>query len=119
MATKAKAANLCLFSGKPVRGRKARFLPGYDAKMKSLLLKVSRGQEKIAAVPKAALDALKTDGLLGFRYKDGQIVAPKGTPKLKVVKGAGKTKITKGAKKAKRVRNIQPEDEPSTEIKTA
>lgn len=66
----------CLFSGKPTIKPKAKFLPGYDAKMKSLLLKIFRGEEgvSVADIPPQAVPFLKNKaGLVGFRLKNNKL----------------------------------------------
>lgn len=59
---------VCLFSGQPTSSKRSRFLPGHDAKLKSLLLNVVRGEAKVSDIPKPALRILK-DGetLVGFK----------------------------------------------------
>lgn len=65
---KAKAAGgTCLFSGEPTLGKKSRFLPGYDAKLKSVLLKVMGGEAKMSDIPSAARKALVEGPVVGFR----------------------------------------------------
>ena len=64
----AKPVGTCLFSGLPTGSAKSRFLPGHDAKLKSLLLKVTRGDAKLSTVPAPALKILRTgEPLVGFQ----------------------------------------------------
>jgi len=99
-----KRAGVCLFSGEPTSG--GNFRPGYDAKMKSLLLSVVRGDKKLSDIPPAALPFLKrTEGLVGFRLNGKALevignfsAAPKKAPKIKT-KDTAKASI-KASKKA-------------------
>jgi hypothetical protein len=66
-----KIRGVCLFSGSPTKGKKSRFLPGNDAKLKSVLIKVHGDSAPMGAIPRTALDALKSPGgILGFKITD-------------------------------------------------
>jgi hypothetical protein len=63
----------CLFSGKPTASARSRFLPGNDAKLKGVLIRVFRGEEAISAIPKAAVPVLRDTGLVGFKLKGDKL----------------------------------------------
>lgn len=75
-APAAKEGGVCLFSGEPTSSKRSRFRPGYDAKLKSLLLNVVRGDAKMSEIPKPALRVLK-DGetLVGFKLAGDTVKA--------------------------------------------
>lgn len=65
---------ICLLCGKKTKKPTSRFLPGNDAKMKSLLLKITRGEEKTDSLRPEAKEALRTrHGLLGFKLRKGKL----------------------------------------------
>ncbi len=101
----------CLFSGKPTKTAKARFLPGYDAKMKSLLLNIMRGNAEMGDIRSDALPFLKSpEGLVGFRLVGGKLEV---TGKFKVAqpraskKAAAKAAPVKAVKTTKKVKKVK------------
>lgn len=112
----------CLFSGKPTKTAKARFLPGYDAKMKSLLLNIMRGNAKMDEIRSDALPFLKSpEGLVGFRLVGGKLevvgnfkVAEAKAPKAKKAKAA-EAAPAKKTKKVKKVKKVKAAAAPAVE----
>jgi hypothetical protein len=64
----------CLFSGKSTKSPKAMFLPGHDAKLKSVLLKVMKDEAKMSDIPAAARAVLKERALVGFRITEAGVI---------------------------------------------
>ncbi len=65
---------VCLYSGKKTAKPTSRFLPGNDARLKSLLIKVLAGKASLSSVPDRAQDILRSrEGLLGFRIRKGKL----------------------------------------------
>ncbi len=65
----------CLWSGETTGG--GNFRPGYDAKMKGLLIRVTRGEAKLSEIPNQALVTpllKREEGLVGFRLEGGKLV---------------------------------------------
>lgn len=97
--TKAPAAEkevgTCLFTGQPTSSKRSRFLPGHDAKLKSVLLKVARGEAAMSAVPRPALKVLQTgEPLVGFKLTEAgnlKIVGNFAAAAKKATKKAAKT----------------------------
>lgn len=73
-----KAGGVCLFSGSTTGKPSSRFLPGNDAKLKSVLLKVARGELKTSDIPAPAASVLRKDGLWGYTLEGSTLTAPKG-----------------------------------------
>ena len=97
-----KEGGVCLFSGESTSSKRSRFLPGYDAKLKSLLLGVVRGTAKMSDIPKPALRVLK-DGetLVGFKLSGDTV---KAVGNFAIAKKAPKAAPTV-AKKTRRAKN--------------
>lgn len=108
----AKEGGVCLFSGEATSSKRSRFRPGYDAKLKSLLLNVVRGEAKMSEIPKPALRVLK-DGetLVGFKL-NGDTVKAVGNFTV-----AKKTKTAPAV--AKKTRRAKSEDRPRRRRKAA
>lgn len=108
-ATKAPAAEkevgTCLFTGQPTSSKRSRFLPGHDAKLKSVLLKVARGEAAMSAVPRPALKVLQTgEPLVGFKLTEAGNLKIVGNFAAAAKKTAKKAKSTPPSveKKARR-----------------
>lgn len=56
----------CLFSGEQTINPKARFLPGYDAKLKSVLVRVEKGELNVNDIPVLARQWMTQEPLVGF-----------------------------------------------------
>lgn len=99
---------VCLFSGQPTGSKRSRFLPGNDAKLKSTLLKVHRGELKLEGnVRKAAIEQLRSEtGLVGFKLDKNNKLEVVGNFKVAEAKAKVEKKATapapaKAAKTAK------------------
>lgn len=65
----------CLVTGEATSNKRSRFLPGHDAKLKSVLLKVMRGEAKPSEIPSGARKVLQGgETLVGFRMTDSGTV---------------------------------------------
>lgn len=94
---KAGEKGVCLVTGVPTSRPSARFAPGMDARLKSMLLKAYRGETSLTSVPKAALNALReagSDGLVGFVLK-GDKLTHTGNFKIADKSNTGKAKAKK------------------------
>jgi hypothetical protein len=120
----AAEGGVCLFSGEPTSSKRSRFLPGHDAKLKSVLLNVHRGNAKMNEIPKPAMRILKSgETLVGFKldgdtvkivgnFTAGKVRAPKAevpAPRSKTAKTAKTTKTAKTAEKTTRRRRRSAE----------
>lgn len=104
---------ICLFSGEPTGSKTSHFLPGYDAKLKSLLIKVFRGEVSKKEIPSQALPFLRREkGLVGFRLEGDQLVH---IGKFSVDKKEKSAK-PKAAKKAKSAPVAEVEDEDDEDL---
>ena len=61
----------CLWSGEKTIRPEARFIPGYDAKMKSQLQRIVVGKAEIASISLEARWFLMTDQMCGFKIREG------------------------------------------------
>ena len=64
----------CLFSGEQTITPKAKFLPGFDAKLKSVLLRVERGTADSSEIPALARQWMQREPLVGFRMEGDELV---------------------------------------------
>jgi len=64
----------CLFSGEQTITPKARFLPGFDAKLKSVLLRVEKGTADSSEIPALARQWMQKEPLVGFRMEGDDLV---------------------------------------------
>lgn len=90
-----KEGGVCIFSGVPTSSKRSRFAPGNDAKLKSVLLKVARGEAKVSDIPATAAAVLRKETLWGFSLSGSTLTAPAGVtakPKRAKKEKAEKTK---------------------------
>lgn len=93
-AKKTKKAGVCIWSGEPTGG--GLFRPGNDAKLKSLLLRIKRGEAKLSEIPQAVIPYLRREGgVVGFKL-DGKELSVVGNFTVGAGKAARKAK-TKAA----------------------
>lgn len=64
----------CLFSGEQTITPKAKFLPGFDAKLKSVLLRVEKGTADASEIPALARQWMQKEPLVGFRMEGNDLV---------------------------------------------
>lgn len=72
----AQERGTCIVTGVPTSRPSARFAPGMDARLKSMLLKVYRGEAALSSIPKAALAVLREngdEGIVGFALKGDKL----------------------------------------------
>lgn len=63
----------CLWSGEKTIRPEARFVPGYDAKLKGQLRLVEKGQAPISSVSREARWFLMVDQLCGYEIRKGKL----------------------------------------------
>lgn len=71
-----KVGGVCIFSGVPTSSKRSRFAPGNDAKLKSVLLKVARGEAKVSDIPATSAAVLRKETLWGFSLNGSTLTAP-------------------------------------------
>jgi hypothetical protein len=91
----AKEPGVCLVTGDPTSSTRTNFRPGMDARLKGMLLKVLRGEERLDSIPEAALAKMREngdEGLVGFRLR-GKKLEHIGNFKLAAPKEAKETPV--------------------------